>query len=461
MKTYLKGVLYMSINNLSSFTKERLGLCIENDTIDNNLYEEYGVKRGLRDRNGIGINAGITNISLSRAYTMEDGKHTPTDGELYYRGYEIRQLIDGFTKEGRFGFEECTYLLLFGKLPDENELAKFKQVLNLAYDLPHNFIQDVIMKNPTKDIISNMTKSILALGSYDKSETDISLDNVLQQCLMIISVFPRLAVYSFQGYRHYELGKSCYIHKPDPELSFAENILSMLRSDRKYTQLEAKVLDLALVLHMEHGGGSNSTFTTRVVTSSGSDTYATVAAALCSLKGPLNGGGDLKVMEMMKNIHCNVEDVTDEEQIREYIRKIVRGEAFDKSGVVYGMGQPVYSLSDPRAVIIKEYVEKLAEEKHEKDEFKLYELIERIAPEVIAEERKIYKGVCINIDYYCGLLYKMLKIPYALYTPLFAIGRVVGWSAHRMEELINSYKIMRPAYPSLVEPKDYVPIKDR
>ena len=449
----------MSINNLSSFTKERLGLCIENDTIASNLYEEYGVKRGLRDLNGIGINAGITNISLSKAHKLENGVHTPADGELYYRGYEIRQLIDGFISENRFGFEECTYLLLFGKLPDETELAKFKQVLNLAYDLPHNFIQDVIMKNPTKDIISNMTKSILALGSYDKSETDISLDNVLQQCLMIISVFPRLAVYSFQGYR--QLGKSCYIHKPDPELSFAENILSMLRSDRKYTQLEAKVLDLALVLHMEHGGGSNSTFTTRVVTSSGSDTYATIAAALCSLKGPLNGGGDLKVMEMIKNIHTNVEDVTDEHQVREYIRKIVRGEAFDKSGIVYGMGQPVYSLSDPRAVIIKEYVEKLAEEKHEKDEFKLYELIERVAPEVIAEERKIYKGVCINIDYYCGLLYKMLKIPYALYTPLFAIGRVVGWSAHRMEELINSYKIMRPAYPSLVEPKEYVPIDKR
>ena len=420
MKTYLKGVLYMSINNLSSFTKERLGLCIENDTIDNNLYEEYGVKRGLRDLNGIGINAGITNISLSRAYTMEDGKHTPADGELYYRGYEIRQLIDGFTKEGRFGFEECTYLLLFGKLPDENELAKFKQVLNLAYDLPHNFIQDVIMKNPTKDIISNMTKSILALGSYDKSETDISLDNVLQQCLMIISVFPRLAVYSFQGYRHYELGKSCYIHKPDPELSFAENILSMLRSDRKYTQLEAKVLDLALVLHMEHGGGSNSTFTTRVVTSSGSDTYATVAAALCSLKGPLNGGGDPKVMEMMNIL-------------------------MERSGM--------YRQALLQLLLSIHFLKK--------DEFKLYELIERIAPEVIAEERKIYKGVCINIDYYCGLLYKMLKIPYALYTPLFAIGRVVGWSAHRMEELINSYKIMRPAYPSLVEPKDYVPIKDR
>lgn len=317
----------MSINNLSSFTKERLDLCISNDKIDDNLYEEYGVKRGLRDLNGIGINAGITNISLSRAYKTVDGKNIPIDGELYYRGYEIRQLIDGFINEGRFGFEECTYLLLFGKLPDSQELARFKQVINLAYDLPHNFIQDVIMKNPTKDIISNMTKSILALGSYDRSETDISLDNVLQQCLMIISVFPRLAVYSFQGYRHFELGKSCYIHKPDPQLSFAENILSMLRSDRKYTQLEAKVLDLALVLHMEHGGGSNSTFTTRVVTSSGSDTYATIAAALCSLKGPLNGGGDLKVMEMMKDIHSHVDDVTDENQVREYLRKIVRGEA--------------------------------------------------------------------------------------------------------------------------------------
>lgn len=451
----------MSINNLSSFTKNRIHLCIENDKIDNEAYEEYGIKRGLRDLNGIGINAGITNVSLSRAYRLEGTVPVPTEGELYYRGYEIRQLIDGFVSEGRYGFEECTYLLLFGELPDKAELERFKQVVNLAYDLPHNFIQDVIMKNPTKDIISNMTKSILALGSYDRSETDISLDNVLQQCLMIISVFPRLAVYSFQGYRHFELGRSCYIHKPDPSLSFAENILSMLRSDRKYTQLEAKVLDLALVLHMENGGGSNSTFTTRVVTSSGSDTYATVAAALCSLKGPLNGGGDLKVMEMMKNIRSNVEDVTDEEQVREYVRKIVRGEAFDKTGIVYGMGQPIYSLSDPRAVLIKGYVKKLAEEQHEKEEFRLYELIERLAPEVIAEERTIYKGVCMNIDYYCGLLYKILKIPYALFTPMFAIGRVVGWSAHRMEELINRYKIMRPEYPSLVEPKEYVPIEKR
>lgn len=451
----------MSINNLSSFTKTRIPLCIESDTIDNSLYEEYGVKRGLRDLNGVGINAGITNISLSRGYKLENGKHIPIEGELYYRGYEINELIHGFTSEDRFGFEECTYLLLFGKLPNAQELEKFKQVINIAYDLPHNFIQDVIMKKPTKDIISNMTKSILALGSYDKSENDLSLDNVLQQCLMIISVFPRLAVYSFQGYRHFELGRSCYIHKPDPNLSFAENFLSMLRSDRKYTQLEAKVLDLALVLHMEHGGGSNSTFTTRIVTSSGSDTYSTVAAALCSLKGPLNGGGDFKVMEMMANIRNNVEDVTDENQIRDYIRKIVRGEAFDKNGVIYGMGQPVYSLSDPRAKIIKEYVRMLADEKNEEAEFELYELIERIAPEVINEERTIYKGVCINIDYYCGLLYKMLKIPNTLYTPLFAIGRVVGWSAHRMEELINRYKIMRPAYTSLVKPKEYTPIDKR
>jgi citrate synthase len=451
----------MSINNLSAFTKERTNLCIENDKIDSSLYEEYGVKRGLRDLSGVGIKAGITNISLSRSYIMENDKYIPIDGELYYRGYEIRQLIDGFTSENRYGFEECTYLLIFGKLPDEDELKEFKKVINLAYDLPHHFIQDVIMKNPTRDIISNMTKSILALGSYDKSETDITLDNVLQQCLMIISVFPRLAVYSFQGYRHYELGKSCYIHKPDPKLSFAENILSMLRSDRQYTQLEARVLDLALVLHMENGGGSNSTFTTRVVTSSGSDTYSTIAAALCSLKGPYNGGGDLKVMGMMKNIHNNVKDVTDEAQVKEYLRKIIRGEAFDKTGIVYGMGQPVYSLSDPRALIIKDYVRKLAEEKNEKDEFALYELIERLAPEVIAEERKIYKGVCMNIDFYCGLLYKMLDIPFALFTPLFALGRVVGWSAHRIEELINSYKIMRPSYPSLVVPKEYIPMDKR
>lgn len=451
----------MSINNISSFTKSHLDLCIENSHIDNELYERYGVKRGLRNINGVGINAGITNISLIKAYTEKDGIHVPCDGELYYRGYEIRDLIRGFFSEKRYGFEECTYLLLFGVLPNKEELDKFKKVLNISYDLPSHFIQDVIMKNPTKDIVSNMAKSILALGSYDRKESDNSLDNVLQQCIMLISTFPRLAVYSYQGYSHYVLGKSCYIHKPDPELSFAENILSTLRPDRKYTQLEARVLDLALVLHMEHGGGSNSTFTTRIVTSSGSDTYATMTAALCSLKGPLNGGGDYKVMEMMKNIRNNVADITNRDEISEYIRKIVKGEAYDKSGIVYGMGHPVYSISDPRALVFKTYVKNLAAEKNMEEEFALYELIEELAPKIIAEERKIYKGVSMNIDFYSGLLYKMLKLPHELFTPLFATARVVGWSAHRMEELINKYKIMRPSYTSIVNTKEYVKLDDR
>lgn len=451
----------MSINNISSFTKSHLDLCIANSHIDNELYEKYGVKRGLRNINGVGINAGITNISLIKAFIEKDGTHIPCDGELYYRGYEIRDLIRGFYSEKRYGFEECTYLLLFGVLPNKEELDNFKKVLNISYNLPSHFIQDVIMKNPTRDIVSNMAKSILALGSYDKKESDNTLNNVLQQCIALISIFPRLAVYSYQGYSHYVLGKSCYIHKPDPELSFAENILSTLRSDRKYTQLEARVLDLALVLHMEHGGGSNSTFTTRIVTSSGSDTYATMTAALCSLKGPLNGGGDYKVMEMMKNIRKNVTDITNRNEISEYIRRIVKGEVFDKSGIVYGMGHPVYSISDPRALVFKTYVKNLAAEKNMEEEFALYELIEELAPKIIAEERQIYKGVSMNIDFYSGLLYKMLKIPHELFTPLFATARVVGWSAHRMEELINKYKIMRPAYTSIVDTKEYVKLDDR
>lgn len=451
----------MSINNIGHFTKDRLNLCIDNDMIDTDLYEKYGVKRSLRDINGVGINVGITKVSLSKAFDMADGKRIPCPGELYYRGYDIHDLIKGFLTEGRFGYEECAYLLLFGVLPDKNELEKFKQVLNISVNLPHHFIQDVIMKNPTKDIISNMTKCVLALGSYDKSETDNSLDNVLQQCIMLISTFPCLAVYSYQGYRHYTLGKSCYIHIPDPNLSFAENILGTLRSDRKYTQLEARVLDLALVLHMEHGGGSNSTFTARVVTSSGSDTYATTAAALCSLKGPLNGGGDFMVIEMIRNIRDNVKDITDEEEISEYLRKILNGDAFDRSGIIYGMGHPIYSVSDPRALLFKKYVKALATEKNMEEEFALYELIETIAPKVIAQERKIYKGVSMNIDFYSGLLYKMLKLPHEMFTPLFAIARVVGWSAHRMEELINKYKIMRPAYTSISEQKEYIALSER
>lgn len=451
----------MAINNLGKFTKSHLDMCINNTRIDNDLYEKYGVKRNLRDLNGVGVNAGLTNISLSLGTKEVDGVRVPCAGELYYRGYEIRTLIGGFINEKRYGFEECTYLLLFGRLPDEKELEEFIRVLNKAHNLPKYFIQNVIMASPTKDIMSNMTTSILALSSYDRKASDLSIGNVLQQCIVLISTFPRLAVYSYHGYNHHLRGKSCYIHKPIPELSFAENILSMLRPDRKFTQLEARVLDAALVLHMEHGGGNNSTFTTRVVTSAGSDTYATFAAALSSLKGPFTGSGDLKVIEMMENIRQNVADVTDRNAVKDYLRLILRREAFDKSGKIYGMGHPIYSISDPRAEIIKAYVCRLAQEKDMEDEYAMYELIEKLAPEVIAEERHIYKGVSMNIDFYCGLLYKMLKIPPELFTSLFAIGRVVGWSCHRIEELVNMQQVIRPAYTSLAVPKEYVKLEDR
>ena len=451
----------MAINNLGKFTKSHLDMCVDSTRIDNSLYEKYGVKKNLRNLAGVGVNVGLTNISLSLGAKEVDGVRVPCEGELYYRGYEIRTLIKGFMMEHRYGYEECTYLLLFGKLPCKKELDEFKRVLNKAHELPKYFIQNVIMASPTKDIMSNMTTSVLALGSYDRKANDLSVGNVLQQCIALISTFPRLAVYSYQGYNHYLRGKSCYIHKPLPELSFAENILSMLRPDRKYTQLEARVLDAALVLHMEHGGGNNSTFTTRVVTSAGSDTYATFAAALSSLKGPFTGSGDLKVIEMMENIRQNVSDVTDRTAIKEYLRRILRKDAFDKSGKIYGMGHPVYSVSDPRAEIIKGYVGHLAQEKEMEEEYALYELIEELAPEVIAEERQIYKGVSMNIDFYCGLLYKMLKIPPELFTSLFAIGRVVGWSCHRIEGLVNMQQVIRPAYTSLAVPKEYVSLADR
>lgn len=452
----------MSINNIGPFTKSHLDMCIKNNSIDDALYEKYGVKRSLRDLNGIGINAGITNISLSKSFTTdENGNRVPCAGELYYRGYEIHDLIKGFFLDNRFGFEECTYLLLFGVLPDEKELQNFKQVLNISYDLPHHFIQDVIMKSPTADIIANMTKSTLALGSYDKKMGDNSLENVLQQCIQLISMFPRLAVYSYQGYRHYELGKSCYIHKPLPELSFAENILSTLRSNRKYTRLEARVLDLALVLHMEHGGGNNSTFTTRVVTSSGSDTYSVMAAALSSLKGPKHGGANIKVVEMMDDMRNHVKDWGDRDEVKNYLEQLVDKQAFDRKGLIYGMGHAVYSLSDPRARVFKSFVERLAVAKGREKDFALYSMVENLAPEVIAEKRHIYKGVSANVDFYSGFVYSMLDIPLELYTPIFAIARIVGWSAHRMEELVNMDKIIRPAYRSIMPEKAYVPLEER
>lgn len=447
---------------MRDFTEKHCKICVENNSIDVELFDEFGVKRGLRDKNGKGVLSGITNISLIKATEIaEDGHVIPCDGQLYYRGYNIYDLTNGFREDKRYGFEEVAYLLLFGDLPNKEHLKEFRSILAKNRRLPTNFVRDVIMKAPSKDIMNSLTKSVLTLASYDDKVTDNSLDNVLRQCLMLISVFPMLAVYGYHAYNHYECDESFYIHRPDDNLSAAENILRMLRPDKKYSEVEAKVLDLALVLHMEHGGGNNSTFTTRVVTSAGSDTYSVMAAALSSLKGPKHGGANIKVVEMMQDLKNTVADITDEDAVREYLRKLVRREAFDKRGLIYGMGHAVYSISDPRAVAFKEFVELLAKEKHQSEEFALYSMIERIAPEVIGEERAIYKGVSANVDFYSGFVYSMLGIPQELFTPIFAMARIVGWSAHRMEELINVDKIIRPAYQSIVVPRVYESLKDR
>jgi len=445
---------------IEEFTEKYARVCEAVDDVDYSLYDEYGVKRGLRDKNGSGVRAGVTNISKIESFKMIDGVKTPCDGRLWYRGYDVIDLVEDF-KFKRFGFEEITYLLLFGKLPNEEELTEFKKILAQSRELPDNFTRDVIMHAPSYDIMNSMTKGVIALAAYDKNVSDNSIPNVLRQCMALICEFPRIAVYGYCAYNHYKKDASMYIHKPDPELSTAENILRMLRPDKSYTKLEAQVLDAALVLHMEHGGGNNSTFTTRVVSSSGSDTYAVMAAALASLKGPKHGGANIKVMQMMQDIREHVTDYEDEDTLRAYLEKIVDKEAFDRSGLIYGMGHAVYAISDPRARVFKSFVEELAKEKNMEYEYKLYSNIERIAPLVIAQKRKIYKGVSANVDFYSGFVYSMLGIPMELYTPIFAMARIVGWSAHRIEELINVDKIIRPAYISIMEEKDFVPYDER
>lgn len=447
--------------DLREFTEKYSKICKNNDSIDKQLFAEYGVKRGLRDLNGKGVLTGITNISRVESTKMVNGESVPCEGKLYFRGYKIQDLVQGFMKEGRFGFEEVAYLLLFGTLPTETELEEFKRMMAASRRLPTNFVRDVVMKAPSSDIMNTLTKSVLTLASYDRSAADTSVQNVIRQCIQLISIFPMLSVYGYHAFNHYKKNGSLYIHRPKPELSTSENFLRMLRPDKKYTELEAKVLDLALVLHMEHGGGNNSTFTTRVVTSSGSDTYSTIAAALSSLKGPRHGGANIMVVEMFKNIKANVKDVKDETEVKEYLRKILNKEAFNQKGLIYGMGHAVYSISDPRAEIFKRFVEQLAMEKGRKKDFELYSMIEHLAPEVIAEERHIYKGVSANVDFYSGLVYSMLDIPEELFTPMFAIARIVGWSAHRLEELINADKIMRPAYVSNCPYNEYVDIEER
>lgn len=436
-------------------------IVIKNDSVEAQLFVDNGVKRGLRDQSGKGVVTGITNISRIESSKIVDGKSVPCEGKLYYRGYDIQDLVEGFRNKDRFGFEETAYLLLFGELPNAEELETFTQILSHNRRLPKNFVRDVIMKAPSADIMNSLTKSVLTLASYDKNAEDTSLENVIRQCIMLIGVFPMLTVYAYHAYNHYERNKSLYIHRPDPDKSVAENLLRLLRPDKEYTHLEAKVLDMALILHMEHGGGNNSTFTTRVVTSSGSDTYSVMAAALSSLKGPKHGGANIKVVQMIADIKKNVEDITDEHEVKEYLRKILNKEAFDKKGLIYGMGHAVYSISDPRAEVFKSFVKQLAVEKGREKDFALYSMIEKLGPEVIAEERAIYKGVSANVDFYSGLVYGMLDIPPEIYTPIFAIARIVGWSAHRLEELVNMDKIMRPAYVSMCEERAYVELEDR
>lgn len=435
-------------------------LCEKNTTIEKDLYSKYEVKRGLRDVNGKGVLAGLTNISDVCATKIVDGKEVPCAGNLYYRGYNIKDLVRGFLEDGHFGFEEIAYLLLFGELPNIKESEMFHETLVERRTLPPTFVRDVIMKAPSRDMMNTLAKCILNLYTYDRKADDTSIPNVLRQCLNLISQFPMMMVYGYHAY-NYCMGDDLFIYAPSPDLSTSENILMMLREDRKYTELEAKLLDMALVLHMDHGGGNNSTFTTHVVTSSGTDTYSTMAAAMASLKGPKHGGANIKVTKMFEDMKAHVSDWEDEDEVRQYLNDLLEKKAFDQKGLIYGMGHAIYSVSDPRADIFKKFVKQLAEEKGCEKEYGLYALVERLAPEVIAQKRKIYKGVNANVDFYSGLVYSMLDLPPALYTPIFAAARIVGWSAHRLEELKNADKIIRPAYKPLASYKEYVKMEDR
>ena len=435
----------------------------ENNQIANELYSKYEVKRGLRDNQGKGVVAGLTTISTVYPEKMVNGKVVVGCGELRYRGISIDDLVEGFVSEDRFGFEEVAYLLLFGELPNQEELAEFQALIASNRTLPTNFVRDVIMKAPSADVMNSLSRSVLTLASYDEASDDISLENVLSQSIMLISVFPLLAIYAYHAYNHYNKEESMYIHLPEENLSTAEALLQMLRPDRSYTKQEAQTLDMALVLHMEHGGGNNSTFTTRVVTSSGTDTYSTIAAALGSLKGPKHGGANIKVTQMMTDLKAQLTDYSDEAAVAQYLEDLLDKKAFDQKGLIYGMGHAIYSDNDPRAAIFKRYVSKLAEEKGEEawKEYQLYTLVERLAPEIIANKRKMFKGVSANIDFFSGFVDNLLGLPPEIYTPIFAIARIVGLSAHRMEELVNAQKIIRPAYQEVTEDREYQAMADR
>ncbi len=454
----------MNTNKFCEITPELKALASRAEVcarIDSDLYARYDVKRGLRDLNGKGVLVGLTEISEVCSTKMENGEAVPADGELFYRGYNVKDLIAGMKGESHFGFEECTYLLLFGKLPTMEELNDFSRLLGHYRTLPTSFVRDIIMKAPSRDMMNTLARSVLTLYSYDDLADDVSIPNVLRQCLQLISLFPLLSVYGYQAYKHYHDCASLFIHSPKAEYSTAENILHVLRADSRFTPLEAKLLDIALVLHMEHGGGNNSSFTTHLVSSSGTDTYSVIAASLGSLKGPKHGGANIKVVKMFEDMKATLNDWTDEDEISRYLTALLHKEAFDRAGLIYGMGHAVYSLSDPRAQIFRGFVEKLSAEKGCEKEFALYAAVERLAPKIIARERKIYKGVSPNVDFFSGFAYSMLGLPVELYTPIFAIARIVGWSAHRLEEVTGGGKIMRPAYKNVSERKHYVPMSER
>ena len=448
-------------SQITPYIVDHAALARGEGAIDAALYEKYQVNRGLRDLNGKGVLTGLTEISEIESNRVVDGKTVPCDGRLFYRGYDVRDLVGGFTADGRFGFEETVYLLLFGVLPSAEELALFSRQLDEWRTLPTHFVRDVILKAPSRDLMNGLSRSVLTLYSYDGNPDDTSLENVLRQCMQLIAVFPLLAVYSYHAHKHYNDGGSLVIHNPVDGFSTAQNLLHMLRADSAFTHLEAQVLDMALVLHAEHGGGNNSTFTTHVVTSSGTDTYSSTAASLASLKGPKHGGANIKVVRMFEDMKAHVADAHDERAITEYLTRLLNKEAFDCAGLIYGMGHAVYSMSDPREKLLKEYARRLSEEKGLADEFALYETTEKIGAELIAKKRKIYKGVSPNVDFYSGFVYKMLGLPEELFTPIFAVARIAGWSAHRMEGLINEGKIIRPAYQNVREREEYVPMSRR
>lgn len=439
---------------------ELVKYCMISGRLDLNLYQEYDVKRGLRESDGKGVLTGLTEISDVIAFKTENGKKVPQEGQLFYQGYDIMDLQKGFVNR-RFNFEEIIYLLLFGALPNKQQLHSFIDILAQYRELPNKFVRDVIMKAPSMDVMNALQRSVLTLYSYDENPDDVSIQNVLKQSLSLIATFPLISVYAYHAYQHYHNDKSLVIRYPDPELSTAENILRILRADGKYTELEARVLDIALIIHADHGGGNNSTFTTHVVSSTGTDTYSAVAASLGSLKGPKHGGANLKVENMFDEIKANVRNWGNEDAIRDYLLKIMNKEAFDKTGLIYGMGHAVYTLSDPRAVILKEYARSLAQEKGRMDEFELYEKVERIASDLLTNRKNLHKPICCNVDFYSGFVYSMLDIPKQMFTPIFAISRIAGWSAHRIEELVNEGKIIRPAYKYVGHHRDYVDLDDR